>query len=58
MAKTSDTDAFADYFRFMLEHGIHLAPSQFEAIFLNHAHTDATVLETLDVMKQYLESRA
>ena len=58
MAKTSDTDAFADYFRFMLEHGIHLAPSQFEAIFLNHAHTDATVLETLNVMKQYLESRA
>ena len=58
MAKTSDTDAFADYFRFMLEHGIHLAPSQFEAIFLNHAHTDATVQETLDVLKQYLESRA
>ncbi|MGI6011048.1 MAG: glutamate-1-semialdehyde 2,1-aminomutase [Ruminococcus sp.] len=57
-AKTSDTDAFADYFRFMLEHGIHLAPSQFEAIFLNNAHSDETVQETLDVMEQYLKSRA
>ncbi|MGI6006888.1 MAG: glutamate-1-semialdehyde 2,1-aminomutase [Ruminococcus sp.] len=58
MAKTSDTAAFADYFRFMLEHGIHLAPSQFEAIFLSNAHSDETVEKTLDVIGQYLESRA
>lgn len=57
-AKTSDTSAFADYFRFMLEHGIHLAPSQFEAIFLNNAHSDETVEETLHVMEEYLKSRA
>src|SRR5699024_4961299 len=31
-AKTSDTGKFARYFRYMLEHGVHLAPSQFEAM--------------------------
>ena len=34
-AKTSDTEEFARYFHYMLEHGIHLGPSQFEAMFLS-----------------------
>ena len=38
-AKSSDTAAFGAYFRHMLEHGIYLAPSQFEAVFLSNAHT-------------------
>ena len=33
-AKTSDTQAYASYCRYMLRHGIYLAPAQFEAMFL------------------------
>jgi glutamate-1-semialdehyde 2,1-aminomutase len=39
-ASTSDTDRYAAYFRGMLERGIVLAPSQFEATFVGLAHTD------------------
>lgn len=47
-AKTSDTAAFAEYFKAMLRMGVHLAPSQFEAMFLSDAHTDEVIEETLD----------
>ena len=46
-AKRCDVDAFARYFRFMLERGIYLAPSQFEAMFISCAHDDAALDETL-----------
>jgi glutamate-1-semialdehyde 2,1-aminomutase len=39
-ASTSDTDRYARYFRGMLERGVMLAPSQFEATFVGLAHTD------------------
>ena len=42
-AKTSDTRAFAEYFKAMLKNGIHMAPSQFEAMFLSVAHSDAVI---------------
>lgn len=51
-AKTADTAAFARYFKKMLEEGIHLAPSQFEAMFLSAAHTEAVIEETLDAVKR------
>lgn len=54
-AKTSDTEKFAEYFRYMLEHGIHLGPSQFEAMFISNAHTDETTDETLKVFEEYLK---
>ncbi len=53
-AKTADTDLFASYFRFLLEKGIHLAPSQFEAMFLSAAHTDEDIDETLDAVEAWL----
>jgi glutamate-1-semialdehyde 2,1-aminomutase len=46
-AKTSDTEAFAAFFRGMLENGVYLAPSQFEAGFLSTAHADTDVEATL-----------
>ena len=46
-AKTSSTEAFAGFFRGMLENGVYLAPSQFEAGFLSTAHTDTDVEATL-----------
>jgi glutamate-1-semialdehyde 2,1-aminomutase len=38
-AKTSDTKLFSAYFNQMLESGIYLPPSQFEACFVSAAHT-------------------
>lgn len=52
-AKTSDTQAFAEYFKAMLKMGIHMAPSQFEAMFLSDAHTDEVLEETLDAVRKY-----
>ena len=42
-AATSDTAAYAAYFRGMLEAGFTIAPSQFEACFVGLAHTDADI---------------
>ena len=47
-AKSSDTKAFSEYFKGMLAQGIHMAPSQFEAMFLSVAHTDEIIDQTLD----------
>ncbi len=52
-AKTSDTAAFAEYFKAMLRMGIHLAPSQFEAMFLSDAHGEEAIEETLDCVRRY-----
>ena len=52
-AKTSDTKAFSDYFQYMLHHGVHLAPSQFEAMFLSDAHTEEDIQTTLELMEGY-----
>lgn len=51
--KTSDTDAFGAYCRYMLNHGIYLAPSQFEAVFLSAAHTKELLDETLEAAEGY-----
>ncbi len=45
-ATSSDTAAYARYFGRMLEGGIYVAPSQFEAMFVSVAHTDAEIEET------------
>ncbi len=58
LAKTSDTNAFSEYFRFMLEHGIHLGPSQFEAMFISNAHNEDTIRETLSVIRAYMENHS
>lgn len=52
-AKTSDTDAYARYFRYMLEHGIHLAPAQFEAMFISAAHTEEDLEKALRAIREY-----
>lgn len=52
-AKTSDTVAFGKYFAYMLEQGIHLAPSQFEAMFLSTAHTQTEIDRTLSAIRGF-----
>jgi glutamate-1-semialdehyde 2,1-aminomutase len=54
-AKTSDTKKFAEYFRYMLENGVYIASSQFEAMFISDAHTDEEIQYTLDTMHNYFE---
>jgi glutamate-1-semialdehyde 2,1-aminomutase len=46
-AKASDTKKFASFFNAMLENGVYLAPSQFEASFMSLAHTDEEIDATI-----------
>jgi glutamate-1-semialdehyde 2,1-aminomutase len=46
-AKRSDTKVYARFFREMLNRGIFLAPSQFEAAFVSAAHTSGDIDRTL-----------
>ena len=46
-AKKSDTKRYGLFFHGMLEQGIYLAPSQFEAAFLSTAHTSADIEKTI-----------
>jgi glutamate-1-semialdehyde 2,1-aminomutase len=46
-AKRCDTARFGRFFRGMLERGIYLAPSQFEAAFLSAAHSDEDIDRTI-----------
>ncbi len=46
-AKASDTATFGHYFRAMLDEGVYLAPSQFEAAFVSLAHTDEDIADTV-----------
>jgi glutamate-1-semialdehyde 2,1-aminomutase len=55
-AKESDTDAFRRYFWTLLEHGIYIAPSQFEAGFLSLAHTDKDIEKTLSAFRHAFQA--
>ena len=55
-AKRSDTKRFAEYFRFMLERGIYLAPSQFEAAFVSAAHTGEDIARTVGASREFFKS--
>jgi glutamate-1-semialdehyde 2,1-aminomutase len=49
-AVTADTQRFTQYFRGMLERGIYIAPSQFEAMFVSNAHSDEDIKKTIAVI--------
>jgi glutamate-1-semialdehyde 2,1-aminomutase len=51
-AATSDTAAFGLFHRAMMDAGVWLPPSQFEAIFLGTAHTREVIETTLDAARQ------
>jgi glutamate-1-semialdehyde 2,1-aminomutase len=50
----SDTQAFGKFHRAMLEHGIYLPPSQYEAMFMSAAHSDADIQQTIAAAGQAL----
>jgi len=55
-AKTSDTGAFAKFFGLMLENGVHLAPSQFEAGFVSLAHSRQDLDRTIEAAHRSLKA--
>jgi len=54
-AKRADTARYGRYFRAMLDRGVYLAPSQFEAAFVSLAHTDADIDYTLSAAAAALQ---
>lgn len=50
-AENTDGEMFAKFFKLMLEEGINLAPSKYEAWFLTIAHTEEDIVKTLDATK-------
>lgn len=52
-AVKSDTAEYAGYFGYMLDNGIYVAPSQFEAMFMSDAHSNEDVNKTIEVIKGY-----
>lgn len=54
-ALTSDTELFGKYFRQMLEYGVYLAPSQFEAMFVSEAIDTSIVDRILTASEQSLD---
>jgi len=57
-AKRSDTKRYARFFREMLERGIFLAPSQFEAAFVSAAHTPGDIDRTIRAAEESLKAMA
>ena len=54
-AKTCDLKLFASFYQGMRRHGIYIAPSQFEVLFMSTAHNDESVDATIDAAEQVLE---
>lgn len=57
-AKRSDTKRYARFFREMLDRGIFLAPSQFEATFVSASHTTADIDRTVAAARESLQAIA
>ena len=54
-AKSSDTQRFAKYFHHMLERGIYMAPSQFEAGFISTTHSEAQIDKTRAAAAEFFD---
>ncbi len=52
-AERSDKARFAKMFHFMLDRGVYLAPSQFEAGFISSVHSEDDIRHTVDAMKEF-----
>ena len=55
-AKTSDTARFGKYFQGMLQRGVYLAPSQFEAGFISAVHDEGVIESTLEAVEAVFEN--
>jgi glutamate-1-semialdehyde 2,1-aminomutase len=55
-AKASDTAMYAAFFQEMLDRGVFIAPSQFEALFVSAAHSDADIEKTIAAARESLKA--
>jgi glutamate-1-semialdehyde 2,1-aminomutase len=55
-AKKCDTARFGKFFHFLLERGVYIAPSQFEAGFVSAAHSEEDIRMTVNVASEFFES--
>jgi glutamate-1-semialdehyde 2,1-aminomutase len=55
-AKTCDTQRFSRFFHSMLDQGIYMPPSQFEAAFISAAHTEADIDRTIEAAERALRA--
>jgi glutamate-1-semialdehyde 2,1-aminomutase len=55
-ARACDTERYAALFRHLLERGIYVAPSQFEALFVSLAHTDEDVDTTAEAVADFFRN--
>jgi glutamate-1-semialdehyde 2,1-aminomutase len=56
-AKRADTGRFGKFFHWMLDRGIYMAPSQFEAGFLSAAHSEQDIGRTVETAREFFEAR-
>ena len=52
-AKKCDTQRFGKFFHFLLERGVYIAPSQFEAGFVSAAHTEEDIARTVNAAREF-----
>lgn len=52
--KNSDTEMFATFFRYLLNHNIYFSPSAYEASFISFAHSEEQLNYTLQLIKQFV----
>lgn len=52
--KGLDNGKFAEFFRYMFEHGVYIPPSQYEAWFVSSVHQDENLNRTRDLVEQFL----
>jgi glutamate-1-semialdehyde 2,1-aminomutase len=57
-AKASDADAYAAFFRRLLDHGVYVAPSQFEAMFVATVHGEDEIAQTVEAARGLNSSTA
>jgi glutamate-1-semialdehyde 2,1-aminomutase len=55
-ARCSDTKKFSQLFHFLLERGVYIAPSQFEAGFVSAAHTEDDIRHTVETVREFFDS--
>jgi glutamate-1-semialdehyde 2,1-aminomutase len=53
--KTCDTQFFSRYFTALLDRGVYIAPSQYEAGFMSMAHTDDDIEKTIEISREALK---
>ncbi|TCQ05231.1 aminotransferase class III-fold pyridoxal phosphate-dependent enzyme [Serpentinicella alkaliphila] len=55
-AMSSNTNLYVEFFTGMLEQGIYMSPSQFEAMFISYAHTEEDIARTIEAADKVMSN--